>query len=200
MDRMCRRTLLLLIGCGLIIPQRVLADEGYVPSYSATPSAAEVLAATTEATKAAEVVEEDIATGWSNPLVPHRSWCTLTSLVEEERLIASVAGTIRVEGTDNKGGIKGYRLELSDQTYENQTGEFEVMVATPGAYIAKGYVLDTKDKWVGGADKCEYELKVVPGTLVEQPDTGVPTWWWGMMLFGLLSVGLTKGQQRWLRK
>jgi hypothetical protein len=114
----------------------------------------------------------------------HKSNCANVFITEGNHTQAPSTVKFTVNGFDNKGSITNYRLDFGDGTVlESASGNFEKRYETPGTYVIKGYVYDSKNNWKGGDQNCRVSLYVNTKPMEKQPETGTPT------LFSLLGIG-----------
>jgi hypothetical protein len=125
------------------------------------------------------------------PLVQARTECAEV-VVEGNDQVAPAKVIFRINGFSSAGDISRYKLDIEEIPGEimRNNNVFEWTFDKPGTYRAKGYVLDPESQeYVGGANLCNKQVRVLGGALETQPETGVPFIYW-VIIWGVLVVGL----------
>lgn len=125
----------------------------------------------------------------------HKSACSDVYFTASNKGKAPSTVKFKISGYDNKGDLKGYKLDLGDGTIKEATGrEFEHTYTKAGTYTIKAYVKDSKDAYKGGENDCHRQLYINTEPLVKQPKTGTPT---TIALFGAMSGVTAVGLSIW---
>ena len=109
-------------------------------------------------------------------LETQKSACSNLFILSGNYATAPTEVTFQVTGFDNKGGVKGYRLDpATGPALQSTNGMFSVSYSTPGTYTINGYILDSQNIWTGATPTCTRTLYVTTEPLTRQPGTGTPT-------------------------
>lgn len=110
------------------------------------------------------------------PVETQQSACSNVFITQGNYTKAPTTMTFEVTGYDNKGAISQYKMDFGNgQTLTQTSNTFSYQYATAGTYVARGYVLDTQNRWLT-ADSCTQVAYATTQTLTQQPGTGTPTW------------------------
>lgn len=128
------------------------------------------------------------------PLLAHRSSCDSLSVPGSQKSqSAPAAVTFTLTGSDNKGGLQGFRVEYGDGTDDEQaTGSatFTHTYTEAGTYKAIGYVQDSQGAWKTNNPSCQQTITVTSTKVMEvQPETGPNPFLWQVAMLAL-SIGL----------
>lgn len=114
----------------------------------------------------------------------HKSDCSDLFITAGNQTQAPTTAKFTVNGYDNRGAIKKYKIDYGDGTNEEkESATFEKRYEKPGTYTVKAFILDTENSWKGGQGTCAQPLYVNTQPMQQQPNTGTPT------LFTFLGIG-----------
>lgn len=120
----------------------------------------------------------------SSSVESHKYGCSDLFITADNGAKAPSLVHFTVSGYDNKGDIKGYKLDFGNGVVKESDGRtFEQQYTQAGTYQVRGYIKNNNDQWIGGTDSCSRSLTIgSTKPLYRQPSTGTPT---VIPLFGL---------------
>lgn len=113
----------------------------------------------------------------SSAVESHKYGCSDVFISADNGAKAPSLVKFTITGYDNKGDVKGYKLDFGNGvTKESDGRQFEQRYDQAGTYPVKAYVKNSSGEWVGGTDSCQRSIVVGSSTpLSRQPSTGTPT-------------------------